>query len=80
MTTSLSKRVERLVHVHGLGLMIVAIDNAGVSMRRPRERRKNAYELPWFNVHGQAARLRAAELKLDRARRRAARRSEGLAP
>jgi hypothetical protein len=67
------KCVERTIHVPQLGTMVVSIDRIGVKMRRPGQRRASAYEVPWFNVHGQGARLRAAEKAWERKRKRLAR-------
>jgi hypothetical protein len=64
--------VERTIHVPQLGTMVVSIDRIGVKMRRPGQRRASAYEVPWFNVHGQGARLRAAEKAWERKKKRLA--------
>jgi hypothetical protein len=71
----LKKTVKRLVDVPGLGRMVVLIHRGGVAMRRPGERDSSAYELPWFNLHWQAARLRARETLREREMKRAARRA-----
>ena len=70
-------RIERVVHVHGLGLLVVAIDRAGVYLREPRQRRETALELSWLRAHGVASRDRAEQMKRERAQRRALRRIGG---
>jgi hypothetical protein len=59
--TELKREVVRIVTIPGLGAMVVTIDRSGVSMRRAKERRTTAFHLPWFPVHGQAARLRVRQ-------------------
>jgi hypothetical protein len=73
--TELKNAVVRFVSIPGLGPMVVTIDRSGVSMRRPKERGTSAFHLPWFSVHGQAARLRVKQDQLERAKKRADRRT-----